>query len=245
MKVIIIFSFLLFIGCKKDSDNTSLPDDYSNSNVGASANDLLSSNKFTSLKIEINYMPNNSPDPSAITHFQNLLNSTLNKPGSIEIVQRQINSDNKSSYSLKDIKLIEKANRTVYSQGGTIGVYFLITDADYNDSRVLGIAYRNTSFALFGKTIRDNSGGIGKASLTKLEATVIEHEFGHLLGLVNIGTAMQVNHQDTPNGNHCTNANCLMNFTAETTDILGFLLTGSIPVFDANCKNDLKANGGK
>ena len=98
---------------------------------------------------------------------------------------------------------------------------------------------------LFGKKIHDNSGGLGQASRTKLEATVLEHEFGHILGLVDIGTPMQTNHKDAAHGNHCNNTNCLMYYTSETTDILGFLITGNIPSFDANCIADMHANGGK
>ena len=99
--------------------------------------------------------------------------------------------------------------------------------------------------SILGKTIHDNSGGIGQASRTKLETTVLEHEFAHILGLVDSGSTMQTNHKDAAHGNHCNNTNCLMYYASETTDILGVLLTGSIPVLDANCKADLTANGGK
>jgi hypothetical protein len=36
-----------------------------------------------------------------------------------------------------------------------------------------------------------------------------------------------------------------MYYAAETTDILGFLISGPVPDLDANCLADLKANGGK
>jgi hypothetical protein len=36
-----------------------------------------------------------------------------------------------------------------------------------------------------------------------------------------------------------------MYYATETTDVLGFLVTGNIPALDANCINDLKVNGGK
>ena len=129
--------------------------------------------------------------------------------------------------------------------GSQLGVYFLYTDGGYTEGNVLGIAFRNTSMCIFGKTIHDNSGGIGQASRTKLESTVLEHEAGHILGLVDVGTAMQTNHKDAGHGSHCNNTNCLMYYSSETTDVLGFLITGSIPTLDANCKADLKANGGK
>jgi hypothetical protein len=141
------------------------------------------------------------------------------------------------------VHAIEKANRSAFTSNDEIAVYILYTNGEYTDNNVLGVAYRNTSAALFGKKIRDNSGGLGQASRTKLEATVLEHEVAHLLGLVDIGTKMQSPHK--ANGNHCSNQNCLMYYASETTDVLGFLLTGNIPALDANCLADLKANGGK
>lgn len=75
--------------------------------------------------------------------------------------------------------------------------------------------------------------------------TVAEQEMGHLMGLVDLGSPMINNHKDATHGNHCNNQNCLMYYSLETTDLLGFLLTGSIPPLDLNCISDLHANGGR
>jgi hypothetical protein len=56
---------------------------------------------------------------------------------------------------------------------------------------------------------------------------------------------MQTAHKDAAHGNHCNNSNCLMYYAAETTDALGFLVTGNIPALDAACVADLRGNGGK
>jgi hypothetical protein len=133
----------------------------------------------------------------------------------------------------------------VFTTGDQLGVYFLYTNGNFTDNKVLGAAYRNTSMVIFGKTIHDNSGGLGQTSRTKLEGTVLDHEFGHIVGLVDLGSTMQTSHKDATHGNHCSNTNCLMYYASETTDILGFLLTGNIPPFDANCITDMHANGGK
>ena len=246
---IILMSFLMLIvsSCKKSDTITNLPsiNNENNKVVGASANDLLSASKYSSVKIEIQYMPGFQPDAAAVNNLTNFINSLINKPGGVTIVQTQIASAGKTVLSLNEIATIEKNNRTVYTSGSQLGIYFLFTDGNYADGNVVGLAFRNTSMSLLGKTIHDNSGGLGQASRTKLESTVLEHEFAHILGLVNIGSPMQTNHQDGAHGNHCTNTNCLMYYTSETTDILGVLITGSIPVLDANCKADLTANGGK
>lgn len=251
MKMKLFFIFFLFsiciLSCTKNSSTTSLPsiNDANNKNTGASAKDLLTSSQFSSLKIEIEYMQGYTPDAASLNNITSFLNSLINKPGGITITQKQIAAEGKPVYSLNDIATIEQKNRSAFNSGNQLAVYILIVDGNYTDANVLGVSYRNTSVCLFGKTIFDNSGNIGEVNRTKLETTVTEHEFGHLLGLVNVGTAMQTNHQDAAHGNHCNNENCLMYYAAETTDLLGFLMTGNVPQLDAACLADLHAAGGK
>lgn len=236
----------LLLGCSK-KDTTGLPaiNDGNNKSTGSSGKDLLTSGTFTSIKIEIQYMPGFAPDAASINNLTSFLSSLVNKPAGISVVQKQIAAGGKSVYSTNDIGSVEQTNREFFNTSNQLAVYVLITDGTYDDPNVLGVAYRNTSLCLFGKKMFDNSGGIGQASRTKLETTVVEHEFGHLLGLVDLGTAMQTNHKDPDHGNHCNVQSCLMYYASETTDLLGFLITGNIPMLDAQCQNDLHANGGK
>ncbi len=243
------FAFAFILSCSSDNNNefSNGSSDYNHiRSVGASANDLLSNTRYNSLLIEIQYMPGYAPDSQAIEYVKNFLSAALHKDNGINIIQREIPGTSSASLSDDDIRQIENTNRTAFTKGSTMAVSVIYTNGQYTgSSNTLGIAYRNTSIALFGKTIRDNSGGIGQTSRTKLEATVLEHELGHLLGLVDVGSPMQTAHKDTSNGNHCNNQNCLMYYASETTDILGFITTGNIPQLDNNCKADLKANGGK
>jgi hypothetical protein len=239
---------LAITGCSKsdNNDNGNNPGSYSTTrSVGASAKDLLSNSTYTSAKIEIQYMPGFAPDAGAIAHLSGFLGSYLNKPGGILIVQKEITASGNTTLSIQDIASIEKQNRTVFTTGSEMGIYILYTNGIFSENKVLGSSYHNTSMVVYGKTIHDNSGGLGQTSRTKLEATILTHEFGHLLGLVDIGTAMQTNHKDAAHAGHCNNSNCLMYHTAETTDALGLLVSGSIPSLDANCTVDLTANGGK
>lgn len=247
LKVLTVIA--LFSSCSKSDtsyvNNPNAPDFLHNRPVGASANELLSSAKYTTLKIEVQYMTGYQPDAAALNHLQTTLEGLINKPSGISIITKEIPASPNLALSVNDIITIERNNRTVFTTGSELAIYILYTNGNYTDNNVLGVAYKNTSTALFGKKINDNSGGLGQASRTKLVATVAEHELGHLLGLVNIGSPMQTGHQDAAYGSHCNNTNCLMHYSAETSDILGFLITGSIPTLDANCRADLRANGGK
>lgn len=247
---ICLFSFITIIfspGCSKNDSVTSLPsiNVANNKNTGSSGKDFLTANSFYSLKIEIQYMPGFQPDAASVNNITSFLSSLINKPGGISVTQQQIPSGGKASYSINDIATVEQNNRIYFNSENQLAVYVLIADGNYSDPNVLGVAYRNTSLCLFGKKIFDNSGGVGQASRTKLLTTVAEHEFGHLLGLVDLGTPMQTNHKDAAHGNHCNVQSCLMYYASETTDLLGFLITGNIPTLDSQCTNDLKSNGGK
>ncbi len=212
--------------------------------VGASAKELLTAAK-SKLVIEINYMPGFQLQSSSVTNLVNYFETLLNKPGGVQVIEKQVAASTKDPLTITEIGQIEKDNRTAFNTDSQVAVYFLVTNGGYSTSNVLGVAYRNTSMALFGKTIHNNSGGIGQASRIKVESTVLNHEAGHILGLVDIGTPMVANHKDSAHPDHCNNSNCLMYYAAETTEILGFLITGNVPPLDQNCRNDLKAYGGK
>jgi hypothetical protein len=251
MNIRLILASILFIsiGCSKQkivfSNNPDAPDYLHNRVVGASANEILSPTKYTSLLVEVQYMSGYAPDANAMTTIQNFLNNYINKPGGISIVTKQLNLSTSATFNLDQVKNIEETNRTGFTSGSQIAIYILYAGGNYTDNNVIGLAYRNTSIVIFGKTVHDNSGGIGQVSRSKLEATVAEHELGHLLGLVNLGSPMQTNHQDGTHPNHCSNNNCLMYYASNTRDVLGFLQLGNIPSLDATCAADLRANGGK
>ena len=245
----LIVTAIFIAACSKSNtsyvNNPNAPDYLHNRSVGASANELLASTTYKSVKIEIQYMTGYTPDAAAINNLQAMLGNLLNKPSGISVVTKELTPSSNTVLTINQVSDIEKNNRTIFTSGDQIALYVLYTNGNYTDANVLGAAYKNTLVVIFGKNIHDNSGGIGQASRTKLESTVIEHEMGHLLGLVDLGSTMQTNHKDAANGNHCNNSNCLMYYASETKDILGFLITGSIPSFDANCLADLHANGGK
>jgi len=210
-----------------------------------SPNDFLSSKNYDNLVVEIQCVNGFVPTEQTQNNIKAFMNSRLNKPRGISVVLTNITSS-KTSYNLDEIKALEKDHRSQKTTRNTLTAYFLFVDADYaansGNSKILGIAYGNSSMVIFEKTIRDNSGGIGLPSTATLETTVACHEMGHILGLVNNGSSMVSNHQEQ--GHHCNNTNCLMYYNVETTDVIANLLNG-VPTLDNKCIEDLQANGGK
>lgn len=218
--------------------------------VGESARDFLDDANYGELYVEIQYVQGLEPSTSTLEHFENFLTVRLNKPGGITLELVEIPSPGQETYSIAEIRALEDDLRIAYNQGDTLKVFGLFLDGAYSENTehgtVLGVAYRNTSFVLFGETIREFSGQPLAPSTTVLESTVLEHEFGHLLGLVNAGTPLQSAHQDTEHGKHCITDQCLMYWTAETGEgLVNMIGGGSIPQLDAACLADLQAHGGK
>ena len=248
------------LSCSKDSEEKTIIDEEGNpqtvdisenqKSVGDSANDMLASNEFNSLVAELFYVKGFEPTPNTISNFRAFLENRLYKPGGIQIELKEIAATGKQIYSIEDIRNMEDDIRTAYNSNSQVAVFGIFLDGEYSenteDGTVLGVAYRNTSFVIFEATIQGFSNQPLAPSTSVLESTVLNHEFGHLLGLVNAGSIMVNDHQDVPHGRHCTSEDCLMYWTAETGEgLLNMLSGGSIPSLDDQCVADLQANGGK
>jgi len=257
----LFFAVLVLFSCSSDngSSNTDKTDDegpvaidktVNKKNVGDSANDLLSSQNFTKLHLELVYVAGFKPTDNTISNFESFLSERLNKPGDVQIELREIDPLGQEVYSITEIRALEDDIRTKYNDENEIAVFGLFLDGEYSENTengsVLGVAYRNTSFIIFEETVQRFSGQAFAPSTTVLETTVLNHEFGHLMGMVNAGTPLQSDHQDVEHGRHCTTEDCLMFWTAETGEgLVNMLSGGSIPTFDSLCLDDLRANGGK
>ena len=125
---VVIFSAITVVGCKKDDDSdiTDPPNTANSANqqpLGTSANDLLSSDNFTSLRLEIAYPDGFRPTQETIDLIDDFLEARLDKPDGITIVESVINPSQTPPYTINEIVAIEDEHRTVFNQGDEIGVY--------------------------------------------------------------------------------------------------------------------------
>lgn len=213
--------------------------------TGSSARELLTDTVFKSLKIEVQYMQGARPTEATLTNLETFLKKHLNKPAGISVSVTEIPSTADTVFSLKNIMDIEDKHRKAFTTHNEIAVYVLFANGYYIKPELLGYAYRNTSAVLFGSNIKENSEIFKKPSRTYLESRVLQHEFSHLLGLVNIGSAAESDHHDDAHEKHCTNKYCLMYYLTDTEDYPSVLIKQKPPVLDKACLKDLRANGGK
>lgn len=255
LKSLIFLTSLFFLSLSCDENSVTDPDNDNNENPtfsydhtnapGASATDFLKDDDFEKLVIEVDYMEGYKPTEEALNNLQLFFEDRLNKKSITILTPTSITAVGQSFYSDSDVRDLEESNRSEFSEENTLAAYIIILDGAYEQNNVLGIAFYNTSTALFGESIENASSGVGSNPQRVIEATVLQHEFGHLFGLVNNGVEMQQDHQDDQNDHHCTNNNCLMYYSVRTTDFFSVLLGGNIPELDSNCRADLQAAGGK
>jgi hypothetical protein len=193
--------------------------------------------------VEIDYVEGFSPTPEVLDLLKSRINFYCDKD-QILIFKDSI-PKSKSSYSLDDIKNLEEQYRDYYRSKSDIVAYILYLNGAYSDNNdVLGIAYSPSSIAIFKEKIHGINIPLWATNLVDTvdyEKSVMIHEFGHLLAMVNIGYQSDRNHEDTQ-GSHCIYDHCVMYRSVETVSI-GSLITQEDPKpptdFDDDCRSDL------
>lgn len=252
IRIISLLAFLIVLsGCT--TDEPTKRDESKSANLktlGTSSTDLLSDEKFTSLSLEIVYVTGYQPDSRTISNLTSFLASRVHKPDGITVSMRQAASSGKAPFGINEIAAIEAAERTDYNVGDNIAVFIYFADGshenDTNSKVVLGSAYRNTSMVIYGETVKKIAARSSNISKSTVESTVVNHEFGHLFGLVNFGSTLQTAHEDSESKGHCSVNGCLMNANLEFgANLADFVDNNNVPTLDNACIFDLQANGGK
>ncbi len=245
-----LFSILFILSCNSDDDsnnNANNPRAENVKSLGVSAADLLSNNTYSSLTVEFAFTQGLRPSQESLDAFKVFLEERINKPEGIVFVETEIITPLVDTQSISDIREIEAEQRNYYTVGDDIAVFIYFTHAksqgDTDVTKTLGTAYYNTSLVVYEQTIRNLNISQG-FDLFILEETTLQHEFCHLLGLVNLrNDDIHGNHEDTAHGNHCIVENCLMYYTSNKST--SFRNRNSVPNLDPLCIEDLQAKGGK
>jgi len=256
-------SLVLAMSCSKNSDDNGGTDPGGidkTANLlatGDSANDILANDTYTKLLIEIAYVNGFQPTMEAMNNFQAFLQARTFKQD-IEILYNELPSSNEDDLSLQEIADLEADNRTAYNEESTLAIYIYFADAPSEDDDptegtvTLGAVYRNTSMVIHESTVRDLAQQSSQITNADVETATLNHEFGHLLGLVDLGSAPVNNHEDPTANNHCDIQGCLMRAELQFgSGIMGMLNSrvskgsAAVPGLDAECVLDLQQNGGR
>lgn len=183
--------------------------------TGASGSDILSNTNYDNLLIEIAFVDGFSPTQAAIDALETFL-QTYSFKQNISYQYTTLTSPGEEDLTTQEIADLEIENRTAYNSDNTLAVYIYFADApsvddDLDEGLVtLGAVYRNTSMVVFESTIQELASRSNSIARADIEIATLNHEFGHLFGLVNLGTPPINDHEDAQAANHCNVAGCLM-----------------------------------
>jgi len=251
--------FLAFLSCSTDAVNKEETVDRSANLLaaGESAIDLLKNSDFDKLVLQIAFSEGYAPSELAVEDLLEFLRLRTFK-SDIDVEYLPLTASGQEALSLQDIADLERKYRTVYNNEKTLAIYLFFADAPSdtddpeNNTYTLGAVYRNTSMVLYGSTIQYLASRVPGITNADLEAATLLHEFGHLLGLVNMG-ADEVNpHADPESENHCLEEQCLMQASLKFTTGLAKTMQdrvaknlAAVPELGPECLKDLKAAGGR
>lgn len=233
--ILIISVCLASSGCFESEEKPEVLGDY--------AKYYLQGSKYTNIIIEIDYVEGYAPSPQALSCLRNTINQFCDKQNVQE--EKKGFSSSESSYSDEDIRNLEDEHRDRQKSGDSIVLYILYLNGKYSkDEDVLGVAYGPSSIVIFKERIYEIEIPWWAASFidhTDYEKSVVVHEFGHLLALVNIGYISDRTHESSYE-HHCIHEECVMYYAIETMSILD-LISREDPEppyeFCSDCQHDL------
>ncbi len=188
------------------------------------------------LLIEIDYIKGSQPRPRALKLMKRRLELYLDKPGGVEIVLDEELPLEAWDGTYPTLVGLVRSHASPVVDGsayiyGIVGPqYKTFRGMSYQPGDIHGVDF--PALALFTDRVR----GVLWVTRAHQEGSVLLHEVGHLVGLVNNDA-----HRD---GGHCTNGWCLMydgiDWRSGTIFALPTLFAGQIPThFCRDCRRDL------
>lgn len=191
------------------------------------------------LVVEITAVEGRSPSREARNLLATRLRSVLDKPGGIEMLDPRVIPPQGNRHTLDDIRAVEDAHRTHFSTDGTVIMHYLFLDGEFAEEEgALGLAYRASSVAIFPDTI--DAASTPLVTSEAIEGSVVVHEAGHLLRLVNIGYRSPRDHEDPEHPNHTKHRDGVMFWAVESISVANVLAGGPPDDFHPDSRADLR-----
>ena len=200
---------------------------------GSFAPGILSPSHSGEVVVEVRTQPSAGPQQTSIDHLSSVLRSVTGK--TVTVAQGPGISGGAKSWSADELRSTADAGAAQGNGRAVIHLMFVHGSFGGDDS-VLGVAVRGDAAAVFIDQVNASSTPLVGSS--GIEAAVVTHEAGHLMGLVDL--FLHTGRQDPDHPGHSTNSNSVMYWAVES-NLVAQLLSGGPPKdFDSADLADLQ-----
>lgn len=207
--------------------------------LGSGARSILRPEPFTRVVVELAHVAGREPSDTATSHLRSILSDVTRKPAELRFEEIPAGD---GSYSTQEIRAMSQARSTA-SIAPTASIWIAYLDGQFDESdEALGVAVAATVAAVFPDRIDSISQIL---SPNGVERSVLLHEVGHLLALVNNGYESEFDHEDPEHPNHSDNRGSVMYWAVETISVANVFRGGPPDNFDAEDRADLNMLAGR
>jgi hypothetical protein len=206
--------------------------------VGSMGRAYLRRSPATSLVVEVDWVSGREPASSALAHLKAILVRELDKPGGITVTLGNQISSSTQSWSLAAMVALERANRNNHSGGSRATMWLCYVGGSFGPNRnALAVAFSASASVIFRDRLDDATSSF--VIEPEIERSVVTHEAGHLLALVNLGYRSRYDHEDPAHPGHSRNPDSVMYWAVEDISIRNVLRGGPPSDFDTDDRADL------
>ena len=177
--------------------------------------DYLLSEPYSKLVVEVDVVAGNTLDEEVATLLVDALEGLVDKPGGVEVVIDEILPGDMSDGAWSQARLDELGDETfnLDVDADTVRIHVLLLDGRPEGEDVLALSWANRHVALFKGALNSACSqgmGVSTGACRQAELGLLGHEIGHVLGLVDNGVDMVVDHEDPEHPHHTQDPDCLM-----------------------------------
>jgi hypothetical protein len=193
------------------------------------------------LIVEVDAVEGYEPTAAALDLLRTRLASVVDKPSGIQMLPTESFSEHHTSWDGADLRVAERRYRDRYSSSAAAVLYVIYVDGSYAASDdALGAAFNASSFAVFVQKIRQDA-TTPLVPSSAIERSVLVHETGHVLALVNLTYRSPRDHEDPQHEGHSRNPDSVMYWAIDNVGIASLLGGRTAPPtdFDSDDRADL------
>lgn len=185
--------------------------------VGANGAAILRADR-PRLVIEVDVQSGASLSQAALDHLAGITGDVSDKTEIVFEGGNEFASDD-ASWTSSDLRDAVAANRNTASDNSQVSIHLLVVrgvnERDGQETNAIGLAYGASTIAFFPDRLRGLGGLTG--SNDGIARSVLVHELGHLLGLINLTYTSQIDHEDPEHPGHSSSEASVMFHAVETT----------------------------